>query len=118
LYWRAKIGFNMHLSDIPSESGNARMYELAAHGVMMVCDAAASNAHAQVFAPQCEAIYYESFEGAIKLIDHYLSHDEERLRIARNGFNRFWRDYSWDENLKKLLDWAWSLRALVPPQVS
>ena len=38
LYWNAKIGFNMHVSDACYETGNARMYEIPAHGMMMVCD--------------------------------------------------------------------------------
>ena len=49
LYWRAKIGFNMHVSDHPYETGNMRMYETPAHGMMMVCDKAGADAHARIF---------------------------------------------------------------------
>jgi hypothetical protein len=110
LYWRARIGFNMHVSDERYETGNARMYELPAHGVMMVCDKAGADAHAEIFAPNEEAIYYDSLEEAIELIEYYLVHEDKRAGIARRGFERFWRDYSWNGNLQKILDWASALR--------
>lgn len=110
LYWRTKIGFNMHFSDRPSETGNMRMYETPAHGMMMVCDKASANAHARIFNPGTEAIYYDSVENAIDLIEYYLSHDDERTQIAQAGYERFWQDYEWEVNLKKFLDWAASLQ--------
>lgn len=106
LYWRAKIGFNMHLSDQRHETGNARMYEIPAHGMMMVCDKSAANAHASVFAADEEAVFYDSLSDAIDVIDYYLAHPEERVCIARRGFERFWRDYAWDVNLLRFLSWA------------
>jgi spore maturation protein CgeB len=100
----------MHVSDERYETGNARMYELPAHGVMMVCDKAGGNAHERVFAPGEEAVYYDSLDEAIELVEYYLAHEDERARIARNGFERFWKDYSWNANLLKTLDWASTLR--------
>lgn len=110
LYWRAKIGFNMHLSDQRYETGNARMYEIPAHGAMMVCDKGAGDAHASVFAPNGEAAFYDSLSEAIEIIEHYISHPDERVEIARRGFQRFWRDYAAAPNLLKLLNWACSIR--------
>ena len=110
LYWRAKIGFNMHLSDYPCETGNMRMYETPAHGMLMVCDKAASNTHARIFEPNTEAVYYESINEAIDLIEYYLTHAEERIRIAQAGYERCWRDYEWEKNMKKFLDWASTIR--------
>lgn len=110
LYWRTKIGFNMHVSDSPFETGNMRMYETPAHGMMMVCDKAGADAHAKIFEPDVEAVYYDSINQAIELIEYYLAHDEERIRIARAGFERSWRDYEWENNLRRFLDWASQLR--------
>ena len=62
LYWRTKIGFNMHVSDQPYETGNMRMYEIPAHGMLMVCDKAAANSHASIFEPGTDAVYYRVFE--------------------------------------------------------
>ncbi|MEW5781112.1 MAG: glycosyltransferase family protein [Pseudomonadota bacterium] len=106
LYWRTKIGFNMHVSDHPYETGNMRMYEIPAHGMMMVCDKAGADGHARIFTPGAEAVYYDNLDHAIELIEYYLTHDEERIRIARAGFDRYWRDYEWEANLLGFLNWA------------
>lgn len=110
LYHRAKIGINMHVSDTPMETGNMRMYEVPAHGMMMVCDKAGLNAHERIFKPDHEAVFYDSVDDAIEKIEYYLRHDGERIRIAKAGFGRVQRDYDWEVNLKALLDWASGLR--------
>lgn len=110
LYWRAKVGFNMHVSERPYESGNMRMYEVPAHGMMMVCDKAAASTHARIFEPGTEAVYYDGVGEAIELIEHYLAHDDERVGIAKAGFQRFWRDYQWEPNLLRFLNWASSIQ--------
>jgi spore maturation protein CgeB len=106
LYWRTKIGFNMHVSDHPYETGNMRMYEVPAHGMMMVCDKAGADAHARIFEPNREAVYYDSLKEAIELIEYLLHHEDERVRIAKAGFERYWRDYEWEVNLLRFLNWA------------
>jgi glycosyltransferase involved in cell wall biosynthesis len=112
LYCRAKIGINMHLSDVPRETGNVRMYEVPAHGMMLMCDKAGRDAHAQIFKPDAEAIFYDSIEDAIEKIEYFLAHDAERTQIAKAGFMRARADYDWEQNLKRLLDWAWSLKSI------
>jgi hypothetical protein len=107
LYWDAKIGFNMHFSDTPSECGNMRTYETPAHGMLMICDKASANAHARIFEPNKEAVYYDNIEQAIELIEHYLNNEDDRIRIAKAGFNRYWKNY--EGNLLNLLHWATSL---------
>lgn len=106
LYHRAKIGINIHVSDMPMESGNMRMYEVPTHGAMMVCDKGGLNTHERIFKPDDEAVFYDSIDDAIEKIEYYLNHDEERIRIARAGFDRARRDYDWEVNLKTFLDWA------------
>jgi len=113
LYHRVKIGINMHVSHIPRETGNMRMYELPAHGVMQICDRGGCDANEKIFEPNIEAIYYDDISHAIELISYFLEHHEERIRVARAGFERFWRDYTWELNLKRFLDWAGALRAHV-----
>lgn len=110
LYWETKIGFNLHVSERPSETGNMRMYETPAHGMLMICDKAGDNAHVDIFEPGEEAVYYDTIEEAIELIEYYLHHEDERTRIAKAGFERYWRDYEWEKNLLRLLDWGIGLR--------
>jgi len=110
LYWRTKIGFNMHLSEKPYETGNMRMYEIPAHGMMMVCDKGAANSHAKIFEPNKEAVYYDTLDEAIELIEYYLQNDEERIRIAKAGYERYWKDYEWETNLLRFLNWCFTIR--------
>ncbi len=106
LYYRTKIGFNMHVSDSLYETGNMRMYETPAHGMMMMCDKAGANEHAKIFSENKEAVYYDDIDDAISKIEYYLAHDSERINIAKSGFARVLKDYEYEENLKKFLDWA------------
>lgn len=109
LYYRTRIGFNMHLSETPMETGNLRMFEVPAHGGLLLCDKAGLNAQEQIFEGGKEAVYYDSIEDALEKIEYYLEHDDEREKIARAGFVRAHRDYDGETNLKNFLDWAISL---------
>ena len=109
LYFDTKIGFNMHVSDRPTETGNMRMYETPSHGMLQVCDKAARNAHELIFVPDKEAIFYDDIPDAIDKIEYYLAHENERVEIARAGYERVRRDYQWEDSLLKFLDWAVSL---------
>ncbi|MDA7818263.1 glycosyltransferase [Sulfurimonas sp.] len=110
LYFNTKIGLNMHMSPTPTETGNMRMYETPYHGMMQICDKAGVNAHEKIYTPDTEAIYYDNTDEAIDLIEYYLTHDEERVKIAKAGFERTIKDYNWENNLKELLDWASGLK--------
>lgn len=88
------------------------MYETPAHGMMMICDKAGAEGHTRIFEPDREAVYYDTLSQAIELIEHYLENDEERIRIAQGGFERYWRDYEKDSNLLKFLHWCEKIRSL------
>jgi hypothetical protein len=111
LYLNTKIGFNMHLSDMPRETGNMRMYEVPAHGMMLLCDKAALGKHNNIFKENIEAVYYDNIEHAVELAEYYLDNEVERTRIARAGYERFHSDYGWKQNVISLLDWASGLKA-------
>lgn len=110
LFLDTKISFNMHVSPVPTETGNYRMYETPYFGMMQICDKAGVNAHERIFKPDEEAVFYNNTEHAIELIEYYLTHEEERIKIAKAGFERTVKDYNWENNWTELLDWAWSLK--------
>src|SRR5882672_2444885 len=110
LMWKTKVGVNMHVSPVPRETGNMRMYELCVHGVCQVCDMAGADAHKSIFEPMNEVVFYEDMDDAFEKIDWLLSDDQSRIRIAHAGFERYWRDYDWEDNVLQLLAWADGLR--------
>ena len=110
LYFNTKIGLNMHVSPTPTETGNMRMYETPYHGMMQVCDKAGVNVHEQIYKPDTECVYYDNTDDAIDIIEYYLLHDNERIKIAKAGFERTIKDYNWENNWKSLLDWASGLK--------
>ena len=105
LYRKTKIGFNMHVSNIPSECGNMRTYEAAAFGMMLLSDRAGLNLQREIFEEGIEAIYYDSIEEAIELARFYANNTEERTRIALAAHRRALAEYSWEKVTHDFLTW-------------
>jgi len=93
LYQRTKIGFNMHMSYGPS---NLRMYELPMNGVMQVCDC--ESGIKELYEIDKEVVVYKSIREAIRKIEYYLNHDEERIEIAKAGYERAKKNYRLEQS--------------------
>lgn len=87
-YQRVKIGINEHPISGPS---TLRTYQLPSNGVMQICDC--PEGLDQVFKVGKEVVAYHSIDEAIELIHYYLDNDEERKKIAAEGFKRAIKDY-------------------------
>ena len=100
-YRRAKIGINMHMSFGPS---NLRTWQLPVNGVCQITDNPKGTS--EIFELNKEIICYEngSTDKAIELIDYYLKHDEERISIAKQGYRKVIKDYSYKNNLYRSLE--------------
>jgi spore maturation protein CgeB len=103
LYARSRIGVNKHNSSGPV---NFRSFDLAAFGVMQICD---NREHlGRVYRLNEEAIGYDSLEECLAIIDHYLHRPVEARQIGLAGRERFVRDYSalplWETFLRNLND--------------
>lgn len=108
IYLSSLVGLNMHLGDY-EETGNMRMYETPMHGMMLLCDVAGCDAHADIFIPDVEAVYFRSIEEAIDKCQYYFKHTEKAISIAQRGFLRAVQDYHPDKVITSLLDWASSI---------
>jgi len=115
-YLHHKIGLNMHFSD-KRETGNMRMYEVPYHGMMLLCDKAADNAHEEIFKPDIEAIYYDDVEDAIDKATYYLKHDDKRKRIAMAGFQKYCDLYDSNKCLIDFLHWACNVKLRHSPSL-
>lgn len=56
----------------------------------------------EYFDDRKEVVLFRSIDEAIELADYYLSHDDERKRIANAGFERVRRDFSYEDRLKAM----------------
>ena len=85
IYQRAKIGFNVHNRG-KYTFGNYRLFELPGNGVMQLSDG--GEYLDSFFEVGREIVGYERADDLIDLIRHYLRHDDERVRIARDAYRR------------------------------
>ena len=101
IYLQSKIGINIHNSVGPV---NTRLYELASHGVMQICDNKCRLGH--IFQLDKEIIGYDYIDEAVDKIKYYLDkeHEQERFEIAWNGYQRYLSDYTpekiWQKAIK------------------
>ena len=98
-YRQTKIGWNLHNSVGPV---NLRVFALMAMGVMQICDNRCRAG--QVFKLGEEIAGFDTIEECIELTNYYLAHDEERKRVAANGYKRYMADYTEEKIWKYLFD--------------
>jgi spore maturation protein CgeB len=89
---RSKIVLNSHVDSAAGLAGNIRMFEATSMGALLLTDACANVT--QIFEPGKEIATYRSHSDAVEQIGHFLTHPEERDRIARLGQQRVLRDYN------------------------
>jgi spore maturation protein CgeB len=98
LYQRTKIGFNIHNRG-DYTVGSYRLYELPGNGVMQISD---GGEHLGAFyEPGEEIVGYRGADDLIDRIRYYLAHDEERKRIALNGYRRVMRDHRFPHRMRQ-----------------
>ena len=90
LYQRAKIGFNVHNRG-DYTVGSYRLFDLAGNGVMQISDG--GEYLAAFFRIGDEVLAFRTADELVDLIRFYLAHDDERRRIARNGYRRVIADH-------------------------
>lgn len=106
-YKQFKIGINIHVSE-KIETGNMRMYQLPACGVMQICDKSALDLQNQIFEDGKEIVYYDNYYDMVEKTNYYLNNNQERIKIAFNGYMRYKKDYEFNKNLIRLLNFSCS----------
>lgn len=103
VYKRSKIGFNRHLSYGPS---NARSYELCLNGVMQITDNPMG--YEKIYSVGKEVVCYKNTKEAIRQIKYYLENDAEREKIAKAGYEKAIKEYTFeavfDKHFKYILE--------------
>lgn len=96
VYKRSKIGFNKHLSYGPS---NARSYELCLNGVLQITDN--EKGYHSLYEVGKEIVCYGNMKEALEKIEHYRKHDIEREQIARAGYEKASKEYTYERVMEK-----------------
>jgi spore maturation protein CgeB len=94
---------NLNLTNLPIKSGlPLRIFDLMACGGFVL-----SNYQIEIpelFVPDEDIVLYESIPDMLNKIEYYLSHDEERKAIAKNGYEKVKKYHSYDERLKLMFE--------------
>lgn len=95
----------LNITRIPfygAETGiNHRIFEAMSMGCFVLTDHC--DEIAELFEIGEEIETYKGIEDLKQKVDFYLSHDEERKRIALRGYQRFLKDYTWQTRSADLL---------------
>lgn len=104
LYRNSQIGVNVHNSIGPI---NFRLYELAAYGVMQICDN--KKYLGNVFELDKEVVGFDSTDECLGLIEHYLTHVGEQRDIALAARHKWLEFYTPDAVWKLLVSYVESI---------
>ena len=97
----SKINLNITLRSIKSGVPQRALDIMGCGGFLM------SNYQpelAEYFIPGEDLVLYDSVDDLIQKIDYYLSHEEERLQIAKNGYEKVKRYHTYDTRLTEILN--------------
>lgn len=101
IYSSSKIGFNYSINnDI-----NMRIFEIMSCGSLLLTNAIKTNGLGELFKDREHLVIYRSKRELFKLIDHYLSHDEERERIADQGHDLVIRKHTYADRLRAMFEY-------------
>lgn len=96
---------NLNMTNRPIETGiTLRTFDIMGCGGFVM-----TNYQAQIpeyFVPGEDLVMYESIPDLLDKIDYYLTHDEEREQIARNGYEKVKQYHTYDVRLQQMFELA------------
>lgn len=92
----AKVGLGLLSKRYPDQF-TTRSFEIPAAGAMLLAER--TDEHQELFAEGKEAEFFGDTRELIDKLKFYLTHDETRAVIARNGRNRVLTQYTWSQVL-------------------
>lgn len=100
VFYSSKINLNITLRSIAS-GVPARVFDIMSVGGFVL-----SNWQEEIpelFAEGKEIATYKTPEELVDKADYYLRHDNERLRIAVNGYQKVKENYTWEHRLERII---------------
>lgn len=101
IYYLSKINLNLTLRSI--ETGvPQRVFDIMGAGGFVLSNY--QEELEELFVPGEEIVFFHDADEMMEQIDYYLHHEEERRRIALNGYRKVKECYSYPVALRKILD--------------
>lgn len=103
IFHHSKINLNITAKSIRSGL-SLRIFDVLGCGGFLI-----TNYQAELpglFKPGEDLVAYESIDHLLELCAYYLEHDEERRRIAQNGYDKVKRLHTYDVRLLQMMDLA------------
>lgn len=100
LYNNSRICLNIHIE--VHHGINPRTFEILANGNFELCDAR-DNSESMGLVDKENIVFYNSVDDCVEKIDYYLNHQQECVRIGKNGMDLVNKRYGMKEIVKKLL---------------
>ncbi|WP_249435735.1 glycosyltransferase [Paenibacillus sp. Marseille-Q4541] len=112
VYNGTKIVLNMHRSHeddsinnnslkIPAFSPNPRTFEISACATLQLTDARQDLS--RFYTPGVEIETYETASEMMDKIEYYLANEDKRREVALRGFERTWKEHSYNNQIHTLL---------------
>ncbi|MDE6025403.1 MAG: glycosyltransferase [Lachnospiraceae bacterium] len=94
---------NLNMTNRPIKTGlPLRIFDLMGAGGFVI-----SNYQAEIpehFIPDEDIVLFDSIPDLLNKIDYYLTHDEERIQIAKNGYEKVKKYHSYDVRLQQIFE--------------
>lgn len=104
VYQSTKINVNINRIQIRT-SFTQRPFDCKACGAFLLTDKRELTSHYfKTTGADQELVEFDSIADAINKINYYLSHEDERLRIAENGRERIIREHSYDIRVLEMIE--------------
>lgn len=105
IYRRSKIVVNTHYNEEPAEGISLRPFEAMGAGALLICD----DGRKDVFRLFKDGEEFLSFpdggsDELRELVKYYLSHPEERLEIARRGYEKIKNNHTLLIRMREMFD--------------
>jgi len=97
----AKINLNIHAKQSMDGGLNLRVFETLATNSFLLTDYV--KGMEKMFKLNKEIICYRNLKELRQLVDYYLEHDDERLKIAKAGYERVLKEHKVVDRIKEML---------------
>ena len=102
VYRTSKIVINHYITGLPGSGINLRPFEVTGCGALLINHDVRSDIFKH-FKDGEEFIAFSGEDDIRAKVSYYMEHEEERRRVARNGFLRTQRDHTYDIRIAEVL---------------